>query len=72
MSQFRTSDHQTYTVTGSQALGRPDGRVAIRLLTKELGYIAFEVDQRAIDHLRNDLTAAERLLRQSGGNRRPG
>jgi len=72
MPQFGTSDHQTYTVTGSQALGRPDGRVAIRLLTKELGYIAFEVDQRAIDHLRNDLTAAEQLLRQSGGNRRPG
>ena len=52
MSQFGTSDHQTYTVTGSQALGRPDGRVAIRLLTKELGYMAFEVDQRAINALR--------------------
>jgi hypothetical protein len=59
MSQFGTSDHQTYTVTGSQALGRPDGRVAIRLLTKELGYMAFEVDQRAINALRNDLAAAE-------------
>ena len=69
MSQFGTSDHQTYTVTGSQALGRPDGRVAIRLLTKELGYMAFEVDQRAINALRNDLAAAEQLLRQSGGKR---
>jgi len=67
MSQFGTSDHLTVTVTGSQALGRPDGRVAIRLLTKEVDSIAFEVDQRAIDALRGDLRAAEQLLRQSGG-----
>jgi hypothetical protein len=31
--------------------------------------MAFEVDQRAINTLRNDLAAAEQLLRQSGGKR---
>lgn len=67
MSQFGTSDQMTVTVTGSQALGRPDGRAAIRLQTKELGSIAFEVDQRAIDALRRDLRAAEKLLRQQTG-----
>ena len=67
MSQFGTSDHPTLTVLGSQALGRPDGRVAIRLETKEAGSIAFEVDQRAIDALRKDLAHAETLLRQTTG-----
>ena len=64
MAQRETKDHTTVTVLGSQALGRPDGRAAIRLQTKELGSIAFEVDQRAIDALRRDLVAAEQLLRQ--------
>ena len=64
MSQLGTNDYTTLTVLGSQALGRPDGRVAIRLETKELGSIAFEVDQRAIDALRRNLAAAETLLRQ--------
>jgi hypothetical protein len=64
MSGFGTNEWNTVTVLASQAVGRPDGRVAIRLDTKELGAIAFEVDQRAIDALRNDLMAAERLLRQ--------
>jgi hypothetical protein len=66
MSQSGTSgDQTTVTVTSSQALGRPDGRVAILLGTRELGAIAFEVDQHAIDTLRRELTAAEQLLRQS-------
>jgi hypothetical protein len=69
MSQFGTSDYRTVTVLRSQALGRPDGRVAIRLDTKEEGTIAFEVDQHAIDALRRDLLAAETLLRQSGGQK---
>ena len=64
MSQFGTSDYQTVTVLSSQAVGRPDRRVAILLATKELGPIAFEVDQWAIDALRGDLLAAEQLLRQ--------
>ena len=67
MSQFGTSDYQTVTVLASQAMGRADGRVSIRLETKELGSIAFEVDQQAIDALRRDLSAAEQLLRQTTG-----
>jgi hypothetical protein len=67
MPQSDTKEWNTVTVLGSQPLGRPDGRVAIRLQTKELGSIAFEVDQRAIDALRKDLTTAEKLLRQKAG-----
>jgi hypothetical protein len=67
MSQFGTNDYRTLTVLGSQAMGRADGRVSIRLETKEEGSIAFEVDQRAIDALRRDLAAAEQLLRQPNG-----
>ena len=67
MSQFGTGDWNTVTVLQSQALGRPDGRVSIGLWTKELGAIAFEVDQKAIDALRKDLRAAEKLLRQKIG-----
>lgn len=66
MAQFGGGEFTTVTVTGSQALGRPDGRVSIRLQTRELGSIAFEVDQRAIDALRRDLAAAETLLRSGG------
>ncbi len=67
MPQFETSDYRTVTVLASQAMGRADGRVSIRLETKEEGSIAFEVDQRAIDALRRDLSAAEQLLRQPTG-----
>lgn len=56
-----TNIFTTVTVTGSQAMARPDG-AAIRLLMKE-GTIVFSVDQRAIDALRRDLAAAERHLR---------
>lgn len=68
MSQLGTNPHTTVTVLGSQPLGRPDGRVAILLVTKELGAIAFEVDQLAIDALRKNLRSAEKLLRQQAGN----
>jgi hypothetical protein len=67
MAKGETKEHRTVTVLGSVAAGRPDGRVAIRLQTKELGSIAFEVDQRAIDALRRDLMIAERFLRQKAG-----
>jgi hypothetical protein len=60
-------DLATLTVLGSQAVGRPDGRVAIRLHTKEIGSIACEVDQHAIDALRGDLLVAEKMLRQLTG-----
>jgi hypothetical protein len=48
-----------------QALGHPDGRVSIGLWTKEL--IAFEVDQKAINALREHLVTAEKLLHQKVG-----
>jgi hypothetical protein len=71
MSRFGTSEQYTVTVLRSQAVGRPDGRVAIVLHTKELGSIAFEVHARAIAALRGDLAAAESLLRQSGEQKKP-
>lgn len=64
MAKGDTNDHMTLTVVGSSALGRPDGRAAIRLVTKELGAIAFEVNQQAIDALRRELATAEQMLRQ--------
>jgi hypothetical protein len=67
MAFDHTNELNTVTVLGSNAVGRPDGRVAIRLVTKEVGSIAFEVDQHAIDTLRKDLRAAEKLLRQKPG-----
>jgi hypothetical protein len=67
MSQFGTSDWTIVTVRQSQAL-RPDGRVSIRLWTKEVGAIAFEVNQQAIDALRNNLKDAERLLHRQVGH----
>ncbi len=56
----------TVTVTGSQALGRPDGRIAIRLETRELGSIAFEVNAHAIAMLRRELAVAEQMLETKG------
>jgi hypothetical protein len=56
---------QTVTVLGSQALAHPDGRCAILLETRELGPIAFEVNQGAIDSLRLNLTEAEQMFRQA-------
>jgi hypothetical protein len=64
MAQDRPTVVQTVTIIGTQALIRPDGRAAIRLKTKEMGSIAFEVDQRAIDWLRNVIATAETHLRQ--------
>jgi hypothetical protein len=49
MSEPHTSNEKMVTVLGSQCLGRPDGRVAICLITRELGSIAFEVTKRSID-----------------------
>jgi hypothetical protein len=63
----KTRDVATVTVVGSQTMCRPDGRVAIRLETRELGPIAFEVDQRAIDTLRREISVAETFLRQKAG-----
>ena len=53
------------TVFNSQAIGGTDGRVAMVLETIELGPVAFEVDQRVIDAIRNNLVVAKHLLRQS-------
>jgi len=64
MSQRETKPLRTVVVIGSETLLRHDGRAAIRLDTKELGPIAFEVDQRAIDALRLHLGVAEEFIRQ--------
>jgi len=61
--RFGTKNWDTVHVLSSQALGG-FGRAAIGLETS-IGPIAFEVDQKAIDALRRDLTAAEQLLRTS-------
>jgi hypothetical protein len=58
-----TKFHNTVQVLGSQALARPDGRAALMLDTDRFAPIAFEVDQRAIDTLRQNLAAAEQFLR---------
>jgi hypothetical protein len=67
MSQSETSDWTIVTVRQSQAFRRPNGRVSIGLWTKEIGAIAFEVNQQAIDALRNNLMDAERLLHRQVG-----
>lgn len=65
MAERKTRDLTTVIVMGSQPMLRPDGRAAIRLDTRELGPIAFEVDQRAIEALRQAIAAAETHIRQS-------
>ena len=63
----QTEEIDTVMVTGSSAVARPKGTVAIKLVTN-LGPIAFEVNQHAIDALRKDLTAAETILRGPRGS----
>jgi hypothetical protein len=70
MTEDKTSDVKTVTVIGSQPMVRPDGRAAIRLDTRELGPIAFEVDEKAIVALRQAIASAETHLRQSKGQTR--
>jgi hypothetical protein len=64
MTQGRNRGVMTLTVIGSQVLARADGRVAIRLETRQRGSIAFEINQKAIDTLRRQLATAEKILRQ--------
>lgn len=66
MADNKTRDVVTVIVTGSQPMVRPDGRAAIRLETLS-GPIAFEVDQRAIDALRQAIAAVETHLHQNPG-----
>jgi hypothetical protein len=65
ISPERIAHLTTVTVTSSETLLRPDGRAAIQIDTRDLGTIAFEVDQLAIDALRRSIAAAEAHLRQS-------
>ena len=58
----------TVKVTGSATMECPDARIAIRLDTRELGSIAFEVDQPTIDALRERLATAEQFLQRQAGN----
>lgn len=62
----RPQDENTVTVTGSRSVCRADGRASIVLETKELGAIAFEVDQRALAALRREIAAVEEFLQSSG------
>ena len=66
MARFE-GEATTVTVLSSSAGARPDGSTALLLQTRELGTIAFEVDQRAIDALRRDLTACEQVLSRKPG-----
>jgi len=63
--QNREQPMKTVTAIGFQAMARIDGRAAIRLETREFGPIAFEVDQIAIDAIRQAIAAAETHLRLS-------
>jgi hypothetical protein len=64
MPQHSSNERTKVTVLSSHALGSPEaGKIALSLETKELGTIAFEVDQRTIDELRRDLACAEALVR---------
>jgi hypothetical protein len=55
----------TVKVTRSETMIRSDGRAAIRLETREMGPIAFEVTLEAIAALRQHLARAETHIRQS-------
>lgn len=68
MEEQGGTDYVTLTVLGSQVLTRPDGLVAIKLVTQQRGAIAFLVDLTAIDILRKNLALAETLLHQKTGN----
>ncbi len=67
MPDNRSNDYLTVTVLSSKAVAR-QGSTGLVLVTQELGAIAFEVDQRAIDALRKSLTNAETFLRQTPGS----
>ncbi len=68
MSRGKAPAAKFVTVLHSESLLRSDRRAAIELVTRELGPIAFEVDQRAIDALRRHLATVEAVLLQKGGN----
>ncbi len=64
MSQNDSRERTKMTLLLSHALGvSGDGRIAISFTTRELGTIAFEVDQQTIDAMRKDLACAETLIR---------
>lgn len=60
-------DIRTVTVIGSNTVARPDGRAAIVLETLQEGAIAFEVTLQTIPQLRQEIDAAERILRSPIG-----
>jgi hypothetical protein len=62
-----TGEFRTVTVIKSGASATADGRVALVLHTREVGTIAFEVDQQAIDVIRRDLLACENVLKSPKG-----
>ena len=68
MPQERPIDAKNITIIGSQTFLRSDGRAALALMTRELGAIAFKLNQQSIVILRKHLLNAEALLRQSAGS----
>lgn len=54
------------TLLQSKAVSRDDGQVALVLTTKELGHIAFRVDEVSIDQLRAGIAEAETMLSRQG------
>ena len=58
-------DIKTLTMLGCQTIGRSDGRAAILLNSKELGPVAFEVNEQAIDAIQKALAVAATLLHRS-------
>jgi hypothetical protein len=68
MSPQKTPAVKFVTVLRSESLLHPEKRAAIQLITRELGTIAFEVDQRVIDALRRHISTIESFLKQKGGN----
>ena len=61
-------EFKTVTVTKSFAVARPDGRLAMVLVTLEQGAIAFELDATAIHFLRRELDAIELMMKSKTGN----
>ena len=57
-------DLRILNVTSSETMLRSDGHAAIRLETKEMGSIGFEVNLQAIAALRRHLARAEMHIRQ--------
>lgn len=55
---------RTVEVLGSNIAMNANGAISLVLNTKQLGSVAFVLDQQKIDHLRKELATAETYLRR--------